>query len=404
MSKRDFRILLEKYIAGTLSQEEKKQLAVLLHSDDEQTDLESLVDETFSDTSFREHPSPEISAIIFNRIMAAKNITEAENENAATLHYINPTKRRITWIYAAAVITAIAGAGIIFQVNSKKENEPAKENTVQIKDIAPPSVAKAVITLSNGKHIILDSAGNGILAMQGSTNVIKMADGQIVYSTENKKALHAEPEYNTLTVPRGSKVVSITLADGTKVWLNASSSLRYPTAFTGSERKVEITGEVYFEVAKDNSRRFIVDANGVSTRVFGTHFNINSYADEPAIEITLLEGSVNVSRGNNKQVLVPGQKAEITPAGNIAVTNNVDLEEVMAWKDGRFQFGGADIKEVMREITRWYDVEIVYKGDIPQHFRGGISRNVEVSKVFKMLEATDVVHFKIEDKKVIVTP
>ena len=147
-----------------------------------------------------------------------------------------------------------------------------------------------------------------------------------------------------------------------------------------------------------------MEANGISTKVLGTHFNINAYEDEPETRITLLEGAVKIGSRDSEQMLAPGQQAVVTPAGNIHIDANTDIEEVMAWKDGRFQFGGADIQEVMREVMRWYNVEIEYEGDIRQHFRGGISRNVEVSKVFKMLEATGTVHFKIAGKKIIVTP
>jgi ferric-dicitrate binding protein FerR (iron transport regulator) len=191
----------------------------------------------------------------------------------------------------------------------------------------------------------------------------------------------------------------MTLSDGSKVWLNAGSSVRFPVAFTGNERKVSITGEAYFEVAHDARKPFIVkDINrNAEVQVFGTHFNVNAYDDEPTINVTLLEGSVKV----NNTMIKPGQQAQV--GNGVKVASNVDFDEVMAWKNGRFQFEGAGIEEVMRQVARWYDVEVIYENKpLNQHFRGGISREVEASKLFKMLEMTEAVHFRIEGKKVYV--
>lgn len=402
MGKQDFRLLLEKYLTDSITAEELKHLNELLHSGKNDADLEALIDETLSAVSAE--TDHEMAAALFNRISAAADALENDTDQKAPVVSANRIRTKRIWTYAAAAVIIIMLATFSFWYRDRQADIQISSVIDSRKDIAPPGAAKAVITLSNGQNIILDSVANGTVAVQGNASVVKTADGQIVYSAKGVAPANHQVLYNTLTVPRGSKVVSITLSDGTTVWLNAASSLRYPAVFTGNDRRVSITGEVYFEVAKNRSRQFIVEANGISTKVLGTHFNINAYEDEPETRITLLEGAVKIGSRDSERLLAPGQQAVITPAGNINIDTNTDIEEVMAWKDGRFQFGGAGIEEVMREITRWYNVEIEYEGNIRQHFRGGISRNVEVSKVFKMLEATGAVHFKIADKKIIVTP
>lgn len=196
----------------------------------------------------------------------------------------------------------------------------------------------------------------------------------------------------------------LTLPDGSKVWLNAASSLKYPVVFIGNERKVEITGEAYFEIAKDESKPFKVLLNNMEIQVLGTHFNVNGYTDEEMIKTTLLEGKVKVLASGQTKYLLPGQQAQLKSSGNIAVTNEVNLEETVAWKDGNFQFENSDIKAVMRQLARWYDVDVSYKGNINKHFIGSISRNVKLSQVLSMLQQTGEIKFKIEGKNLIVMP
>jgi transmembrane sensor len=409
MSKKDFSILLEKYVAGTLNAYEKEELVRLLHSPHEEEELKALIDEKFEGISFREKPSPEISAIIFSRIMEAKN-REDESDTAI----VNmPVRRNKRWMYAAAVILVL-GTGVFFILNSNSKSGIDSVNTnVKTIVVTPPAVAKASIILANGKVITLDSLNNGTMASQGNADVIKLAEGEIVYKAQKDKEDSHEIVYNTLKVPRGSKVVTITLSDGTKVWLNAASSLKYPTVFAGVLRQVEVTGEVYFEVAtilaktvKGNQKiPFSVKVNNKAVvEVLGTHFNVHAY-EEDTLAITLLEGAVKVTGDNNSSMLKPGQQVQVKNNGNISLQNDIDLEQVMAWKNGYFQFDGSGINEVMGQIARWYDVDVKYEGNvISQHFRGTISRNVDAAKVFKMLEATDAVHFRSEGKNIIVTP
>ena len=262
-------------------------------------------------------------------------------------------------------------------------------------------VNKAILTLSDGSTIILDDAKNGQVAQQGGTQIAKLANGQLVYNALDGKP--AEVVFNTLTTPRGGQF-KLTLPDGSEVWLNASSSIKYPTAFIGNERKVEISGEAYFEIVHNAAKPFKVSVNGMEVKVLGTHFNINAYNDEASVKTTLLEGSISLTKADAATTLKPGQQAQLGNGGNIKVIDNVDIDQVVAWKNGYFSFNRADLQTVMRQIARWYDVDISYEGKIPERqFGGKIDRNSNASEVLKILEESKV-HFRIEEKKIIVTP
>lgn len=311
-----------------------------------------------------------------------------------------PKLRKMSWVHwaAAAVVVLLLGSGYYYFT---RQNQPQKAVVFQPKktnDIAPPNTVNAVLTLSNGKKIILDSTGNGVVAMQGKVNVVKLADGEIVYKGNSENI-----EYNTLSNPRGSKVISLALADGSKVWLNAASTLKYPTAFASNERKVEVTGEAYFEVSHNAAMPFIVTKGETSVRVLGTHFNVNAYDDEKSLDVTLLEGSVKVSNGNENVFISPGQQADIQDA-RLTVHNDADLEEVMAWKNGLFSYNGADVEAIMRQVSRWYNVDVIFEKPVTEKFYAQVSRNTNVSKLLKMLEATKAVHFKINGKTITVMP
>jgi ferric-dicitrate binding protein FerR (iron transport regulator) len=244
--------------------------------------------------------------------------------------------------------------------------------------------------------------GNGTLATQGNIKVVKLDNGQIAYQTASGDAsTPLSVTYNTLNNPRGSKVIDMQLSDGSHVWLNAGSSLTYPVAFVGNERKVQITGEAYFEVAHDASKPFVVSKGVTSVEVLGTHFNVNAYDDEDALRITLLEGSVKVASKGNLKVIKPGEQAVV--ANGINVNKDVNVEQVMAWKNGMFKFNNTNMKQIMREIARWYDVDVEYQGDFSDlNFGGFVSRQANISELLKRFSATEQVHFKVEGRKIIV--
>jgi transmembrane sensor len=304
-----------------------------------------------------------------------------------------PVPMHHRWLPYAAAALLIVAAGIYLY--TKDVTPRVTEQSVQ--NDAQPGGNKAVLILADGRTIVLDSAANGQLVMQGNVEVVKTKDGELTYKGSNGAAAIS---YNTLSTPRGGQYM-LSLPDGSKVWLNAASTIKFPTAFTGNQRQVELTGEAYFEVAHDAQKPFYVNAKGMNVQVLGTHFNVNAYEDEDAMTTTLLEGKVTV----NSAVLKPGQEAVLTQDERLTVRNNPDAEESIAWKNGLFIFSNENIASIMRKLSRWYDIDVEYKGDVSgKSLWGTISRFEKVSEVLKMLELTNVVRFTIEGKKIIVKP
>src|SRR6185312_909605 len=304
--------------------------------------------------------------------------------------------------YAAAIIIiCMLSVSLYFLFKPKVEYQISKTESIQSnKNDVTPGTNKAILTLANGSSIILDSVANGTLTTQGNSKILKL-NGMLSYNTLKNKS--SEVLYNTISTPRGGQYL-LMLADGSKVWLNAASSLRFPANFVGKERKVELLGEAYFEVAKNAAMPFKVKVNGMEVEVLGTHFNINSYENESTIRTTLLEGSIKINKNNSSSLLKPGQQAQMNKAGEIKIINDADVEEAIAWKEGKFQFDRADIHDIMRQLARWYDVDVEYKGTVSSHFGGTISRDVNLSQVLNMLHLTGEVKFQIEDRKVVVMP
>ncbi|HTI08209.1 MAG TPA: FecR domain-containing protein [Puia sp.] len=312
--------------------------------------------------------------------------------------------RRLVTAVAAVFILALGTAVYLLSFPKPlKERERTAPVAILKNDVAPGG-NKAVLTLSDGSQIVLDSATEGVLSRQGNSKVLKLSNGQLAY-TSNGRSLNdaSQPVYNTISTPRGGQY-QLVLADGTKVWLNASSSLRYPVAFSGKERSVRLTGEGYFEVAKNEAMPFKVNVNTMEVDVLGTHFNVNAYSDEPTVKTTLLEGAVKIVNEHSASILSPGEQAQVNKEGQFHITSQVDLDGIVAWKDGYFQFNQADLKSIMRQISRWYDVDIRYEGEIPERkFGGEISRTSNMSEVLKILDMSQV-HFRIEGKTLILTP
>ena len=311
-----------------------------------------------------------------------------------------PIRRLVT--AAAAVLIIALGTASYFLLTTPKAPPPVVASLPQpprFKNEVPPGQNGAILTLANGRQIVLDSAGNGALARQGNAAIIKK-DGRIVYNHQGETA---ETIYNTMTTPRGRQY-NLTLADGSKVWLNAASSITYPVSFSGTERRVRINGEAYFEIAHNTRMPFIVEKGDMSVQVLGTHFNINAYDDERSANVTLLEGSVKVIRGNNSHIISPGQQVQVDNDGGIRLLSGVDLDGVVAWKNGYFDFKGARIEPLMRQIARWYNVDVVYSSKIDDLFHGEIPRNTNLTDVLKILELAGKVEFEIDGSKIAVKP
>jgi transmembrane sensor len=348
-----------------------------------------------------------------------------------------PVRRMAAWkkYSVAAVVILLLGAGGLFLWRGQKVPDVAPIANVFKNDVAPGG-SKAVLTLGDGRQIVLDSAGKGEVASQGKTNIVKTDAGKLAYNVGVSGDANAAASatdatvggkttvlYNTLSTPAGG-AYQVTLADGTKVWLNALSKLQFPNAFIGTDRTVDLTGEAYFEIAKDKSRPFMVRVNGVMVQVLGTSFNVNAYTDEAAIRTTLLEGAVRLVKGEVSVPLKPGQQGTTgmpAPGGakasgqssasgtqNIATSgfsiHNADLDQVMAWKNGLFSWDAADIHTVMRQISRWYGVEVRYEGTPTTALFGGeIGRDLTLTQVLTGLSKSKV-HFQLDGKILTVLP
>jgi len=395
MNPEAFKELVEQYITGSLTAEDRAVFARLLEQTEYRTLLEAEMEHTFMNDAY-EAAEPSQRRQRMNRLLREK--MAAEPVPAPTVHRIHLLRRNWFRVAAAAVIILLLGGAAFYKVHTPAQKQLAAVPPPMAPEIAPGHNG-AILTLANGSKLVLDSLKKGKLATQGATDVL-LDNDRLTYQVQHPAG--AELSYNTLTVPRGHQF-QVVLPDGTKVWLNAASSLRYPTVFAGAQRRVEITGEAYFEVAHNAAHPFIVKKGETEIKVMGTHFNINAYDEESSQNITLLEGSVQVTKDNNSTVLKPGQQAQVN--NGIHVADNVDLEQVMAWKNGKFQFGEtADIQTVMRQIANWYDVDVEYKGTITNHIGGTISRNVNLSQVLKMLETTGVARFRVDGRSIEVMP
>ncbi|TCD28518.1 FecR family protein [Pedobacter psychrodurus] len=312
------------------------------------------------------------------------------------------TKRIRIWprIAAAAVLLISISIGLYLYTNNKSGIQ-LSSNDIQ------PGQNSATLTLSNGKKIKLNSAANGQLMGDSGISISKTADGQLVYTVTEADERNASSQQNMLETYKGEQY-QVILPDGSHVWLNAASTLKYPLVFSAKERLVELSGEAYFEVAHNPGKPFRVKTTSQQVEVLGTHFNINAYPDDLLSRTTLLSGSIRVStpslgrKENGEIVLSPGEQTVLV--GNKISVVQADPEEAIAWKNGYFMFKSENIRSVMKKVSRWYDVEIVYKGEVPDDkFGGVVSRFSNVTQVLRKLELTEKVHFEIEGRRIIVT-
>ncbi|HEX7846784.1 MAG TPA: FecR family protein, partial [Chitinophagaceae bacterium] len=285
-----------------------------------------------------------------------------------------------------ALFIFISLGAILWIRDSKKEETDLKVAILPQYDALPAS-NRAILKLADNSEIILDSAGKGLLAKQGNAKILKTSDGQLAYDFSQNSS--TEILYNTLSTPRGGQY-QVILSDGTKVWLNAATSIRFPTAFAGNERVVELTGEAYFEVEKNEAMPFIVKTNKASVQVLGTHFNVMAYPDEEDIKTTLLEGKVKVSGLGKTALLAPGQQAVLDHDNSLQLIKNVDTEEVISWKNGYFRFPKID-KRALRQVSRWYDVDVIYEAPIKEReYSGTLDRNVKLSNIVEALKVIGI--------------
>jgi len=389
--------LLLQYIDGKSSPAEEQQLFSILRREDiNHTSLEALVEELISsEPGLVQYKSEEWETILKN------SIGEPVQRNKLKV-FSRPLIFR--WV-AAAAITALVAFGSIWLLNQPKKAVEPVSKVVPLQDVSSPATSAAVLTLSNGKKVLLNNAPDGLVTIDAGVKLVKSANGELVYQSGDVSTRTALLSYNTVSNPRGSNVISISLSDGTRVWLNTESTITYPTSFAAKERRVEVTGEAYFEVNHNEQKPFIVKGHSMLVEVLGTHFNINNYKDEPASVTTLLEGSVRVTKDEQAVILKTGQQASVNNGNNseIAVINDADLKSVMAWKNDLFDFNSAHITAIMRQLARWYNVDVVFEGKVPErHYTGAIRKSVNLSEVIRMIQLAGGARVTIDNKKLVV--
>ncbi|WPU96907.1 FecR family protein [Mucilaginibacter sabulilitoris] len=385
MTENEYLALCEKYLNGHCTPGEEARLQQY------QNEF-GMAEEQWSDSDMgdQEH----MKRLLYSRLQQSMKVRP------------KPDVRKLTWKYAAAASVLIfLCVGIYISNRSSGSRNPSEKKSTVFKNDIRPGSNKAVLTLADGSHIVLDNAKKGVLTRQGGTAVTKSANGLIVYNfnktvTQPQAANHL----NTITIPRGGKY-QIVLPDGTNVWLNSSSTLTFPTSFAGAERDVQLTGEAYFEVAKKKRMPFkVMLNNNTEVKVLGTHFNIMAYDDEPEVRTTLLEGSVKLTNKQGNVLLAPGQQGVIERKDNAAFrVRDVNTAQDIAWKNGSFMFVNDDIRSIMKRVSRWYNVDIEYTSNITDRtFTGTISQFENITEVLKLLQLTGAVHFKIEERRILV--
>ena len=390
------RLLWDRYVRDQkLTATELGQLKELIQDEDNSSVVSELLSSVYEQK--QEFSSEYTSTEAFNDVW--EKLRQQPVQEAPVVPF---QSKRKWWKYAAAAAIVIAAGLGIYQFVLRDQSSVIAEQVPKNETISTeiqPGGNKALLTLDDGSVVTLTDAENGVLAGQGGTNVVKLSNGELAYQSNNKQG--DEVMFNTIATPRGGKY-RLTLPDGTKVWMNAESSLRYPTVFTGSSREVELNGEAYFEVAHNAEKPFRVQIKEMKVEVLGTHFNIMAYENEAAVAATLVEGSVRVSSPSQQLLLAPGQQALAENNGGMKKVNEVDVQQVLAWKNDYFQFNADPLDRLMRQIERWYDVSVKFDGAVPaRKFGGKISRSSQLSDILKVLELSDV-KFNVQGKTITV--
>ena len=401
--------LFQKYFDKTATPEERAEFIRLTASDEHAMELRSLMQQAWV--------ASEQSPPIFNEDQSQsmlRNVLEqakSPGQSAPAMPAPAPI-RRIPWARtaaAAAILILVIGGITLWQRHATADSKIAKANPEILKPAIVPGSNKATLTLDDGSTVTLDSLHTGTLATQGKTRIIQLASGRLTYHTATpdnaatRTSAATATLYNTVRTPRGGQY-QVTLPDGSKVWLNAATSLRFPTAFTGKDRTVELTGEAYFEIEKNKDQPFRVKVGEMTVGVLGTHFNIMAYGNEGSVNTSLLQGSVRVEQAGQARLLQPGQESRLNITTGQLLVAQADTDQAVAWKNGLFQFDGATLETVMHQVERWYDVEVRYEGDVPKHFSGQIPRSASLPQVLHMLDLAGKTRFTLEGRTVVVKP
>lgn len=386
--------LLEKYAAQTLSPEERKELMEILASQENEKSVQQLIDNLWENKTLPASASAEQSEIMYSQIRQK----------------INPVRvRQVSrlWKAAAAAIFVLIAGTVLWKTNSHQPQHLLSKSGASVSEQIVPGSDKAILQLADGSSIVLEKNSKGIIAIQGSTHIKALENGHLSYEGSSGSSSAEDPLlYNKIITPRGGQY-QVQLPDGSMVWLNAASSLRFPARFTKEERIVELNGEAYFEVRTamlsdgKTKQPFRVKVNDITVNVLGTHFDIMAYNDEAEKHVTLLEGLVAINDKEGIHPLHPAQQAIIKQNEPILVKDLSDPDSYVAWKNGIISFNNEMIPTIMRQIARWYDVEVQYVGEQPAgHYVGGIRRQSDIKSVLDMLELAGGVHFEIEGKTI----
>lgn len=390
--------LVLKYLRQELTSAEEARLRIWLEEDERNgAFLESLTDEATIEECLNFFSSVDTSAALQRTLLQIQTRQQTQSPRRGLFVRIG------RWKAAAAILLVLAGLAVLWRQYAGKT--PVNRTTV----LQPPQMDifpggdKATLLLADGSMIRLDHAGEGTLK-EGDGIRISQQDGEVIYEFTGKQPANAgqQEAWNTISTPRGGQY-QLKLPDGSKVWLNAGSDLRFPAAFTGSARVVELKGEAYFEVARYKKQPFRVSVNGLTVEVLGTHFNVKAYEDEQVVQTTLVEGKVKVKTRSGEELLLPGKQASMDRSTGELLVKAVNTENVMAWKNGLFRFSNESIDEVMKKIARWYNIEVTYQDVRPEaKFNGMISRDVPLSQVLEMLEMTGGARFRMHGRSVTV--
>jgi len=396
--------LLELHLAGKLTEAQQNELDQIMQNSEYEDIVKGCLLQLLGNANEETQSGGDG---ILQRVLSVDKTADqsATSGGGRVFFWRRPVVRRFA--VAAALLVIVAGAW--FFLHRSKTGEAVATAVPKAVAIKPGS-NRAVLTLANGQQIVLDDARNGVLGQQGKTRVIKLDSGRLAYADGGNVGAKDAPTgaggagailYNTIATPRGGQY-QITLPDHSKVWLNAESSLRFPTAFTEKQRMVELTGEAYFEVAPNKDQPFLVKAGTTETRVLGTRFNVMAYGDEGPVKTTLLEGSVQMGLGQASTLLTPGQQGQYDAEKGRMATRMVNTRQVTAWKDGYYFFDRTPVQSIMRQISRWYDVQIVYQGQAPRdEIVGKIPRTADVSEVLHIMELIGI-RFRIEGRTITV--
>lgn len=398
MSQERLYFLMRRYVDGGIGEQEFTELRELMdRGEGADAAFRKVFDELFDANGPQQDMSADRARRMLTQIYTSEPlvIEMPSNRRTGLLSRIGLNKRSVGW--AAAALLIIAGGYLVYRYRSK----PVAP--IVYRDL-PAGSNKAVLTLANGQQIVLGDSAKGMLAAQGDIRVIQLDSGQLTYQAAANPGNVSDGGYNTLVTPRGGQY-KVTLPDGTRVWLNSATKLQYPVAFTGGTRKVELSGEAYFEVAKNSRQPFTVAADGMNVDVLGTDFNINAYSDEDSVRTTLVHGAVRLANKGETLEIHPGQQGSVARSGKKIVVSRPDVEEVVAWKNGEFIFYSQPLQVVMRQISRWYDVDIEYRGTPSEaSYTGNLSRTSKASALLDMIETVGDVHFEIEAHKIVVLP